>query len=78
MAKTATKFVWQFLLKVRANQGGARVITHIRLKHNFVYLLDIYDKSDKETLSETEINWLLLLLEEQLEQTDTTDHSSDE
>ncbi len=42
--------------------GGSRVITHVRVTSERIYLLSIYDKSDKDTLSDKEIKGLLALL----------------
>jgi mRNA-degrading endonuclease RelE of RelBE toxin-antitoxin system len=41
--------------KGRGKSGGARVITHFVIRENTVYLLSIYDKSEFENLSESEI-----------------------
>ena len=47
--------------KNQGKSGGARVITHvvIEIESSVVKLLTIYDKSDKENLSEGELNILL-------------------
>ena len=45
--------------KGKGKRGGARVITYIVIQDKTVYLLSIYDKSDKETLSDTELSLLL-------------------
>jgi len=42
--------------------GGSRVITHVRVTNKRVYLLSIYDKSEKDTLTDKEIKGLLALL----------------
>jgi hypothetical protein len=39
--------------------GGARVITFIRVEHKRIFLLDIYDKSDKDAISEKELTALI-------------------
>jgi hypothetical protein len=44
--------------------GGGRVITHIRVTSERVYLLSIYDKSEKDTLTDKEIKGLLAVLPE--------------
>lgn len=41
--------------KGKGKSGGARVITHITIKENTIYLLSIYDKGDKDSLSDKEI-----------------------
>jgi mRNA-degrading endonuclease RelE of RelBE toxin-antitoxin system len=45
--------------KSKGKSGGARVITHIVVAKETVYLLSIYDKSDQETLSQKELDELL-------------------
>ena len=45
--------------KGKGKSGGARVITHIAITKETVYLLSIYDKSDQETLSQKELDELL-------------------
>jgi len=42
--------------------GGARIITYIRYIKDTVYLIDIYDKSEKESISENEIIELISLI----------------
>ncbi len=45
--------------KGKGKSGGARVIINIILTENNVYLLAIYDKSEKENLSPKELRELL-------------------
>jgi len=45
--------------KGKGKSGGARVITFVHVSETSVYLLAIYDKSEKETLSNTELFALL-------------------
>ena len=45
--------------KGKGKSGGARVLTHIVIHDNIVYLLTIYDKSDKESLTDKELKELL-------------------
>lgn len=45
--------------KGKGKSGGARVITNFVVINDAVYLLSIYDKSDKENLSDKELNELL-------------------
>jgi len=45
--------------KNKGKSGGARVITNIAVIEEIVYLLSIYDKSDKEALSIKELTDLL-------------------
>lgn len=50
--------------KGKGKSGGSRVITHLVFKHESVYLLSIYDKSEIENLSDKEILELLKLIPE--------------
>ncbi len=45
--------------KGKGKSGGARVITYLKIKNKSVYLLDIYDKSDKENISDNDLTDLL-------------------
>lgn len=45
--------------KGKGKSSGARVITHIHIVQNVVYLLSIYDKSEKECIPDKEILELL-------------------
>lgn len=45
--------------KSKGKSGGARVITHFMVTDDTVYLLSIYDKSDKENLTDKELKELL-------------------
>lgn len=49
--------------KNKGKSGGARVITNFVVSKNSIYLLSIYDKSEKEALSDKELNELLDNLE---------------
>jgi len=45
--------------KQKGKSGGARVITHFVLLDSTIYLLSIYDKSEKDSLSDKELTELL-------------------
>ncbi len=45
--------------KGKGKSGGARVITNIVIAENNVYLISIYDKSEKDNLDKNELNELL-------------------
>ena len=45
--------------KGKGKSGGARVITHVYISETTIYLLTIYDKSDKENISDKELGELL-------------------
>ncbi len=47
--------------KGKGKSGGGRVITHVHIAGNRVFLLSIYDKSEKETLTDKELKELLTL-----------------
>ena len=48
--------------KGKGKSGGARVITNFIITDNTVYLLSIYDKSEKDNLSDKELEELLKYL----------------
>jgi len=45
--------------KGKGKSGGARIITTIFIEDKIIYLLNIYDKSDKVTLTDKELENLL-------------------
>ncbi|WP_421871066.1 type II toxin-antitoxin system RelE/ParE family toxin [Marinoscillum sp.] len=45
--------------KGKGKSGGARVITYVRIVEEFVYLLTIYNKSEKENISDKELKKLI-------------------
>ena len=45
--------------KGKGKRGGGRVLTQIKVEKEKVYLLSIYDKSEKDTISSNTINKLL-------------------
>jgi hypothetical protein len=47
--------------KGKGKSGGARVITCVRVVNETVYLLSIFDKSEKENITENELDTLLSL-----------------
>jgi mRNA-degrading endonuclease RelE of RelBE toxin-antitoxin system len=47
--------------KGKGKSGGARIITCVKVVDQNVYLLSIYDKSDKETISDKELDKLLVI-----------------
>ncbi len=50
--------------KGKGKSGGARLITHIVITDTIVYLLTIYDKSEKSDLSKNELQQLLSVIPE--------------
>ncbi|MCF8406133.1 MAG: type II toxin-antitoxin system RelE/ParE family toxin [Bacteroidales bacterium] len=47
--------------KGKGKSGGSRVITCVKIINQTAYLLTIYDKSDKESISDKELDELLRL-----------------
>ena len=45
--------------KTGGKSGGARVITYVKIVQKRITLLDIYDKSDKETITDKELDALI-------------------
>ena len=41
--------------KGKGKSGGARVITHLHVTKEYLYLLSIYDKSETENISDQEL-----------------------
>lgn len=50
--------------KGKGKSGGSRVITYVQVLKTTVYLLSIYDKSDKENISDKELKELLKFIPE--------------
>jgi hypothetical protein len=44
----------------KGKSGGARIITNVHIVGETIYLLSIYDKSQKSNLDEDELDALLL------------------
>ena len=53
--------------KKQGKSGGARVITFVKVIHEAIYLLAIYDKSEKEDLEKGELDAYLDLIEDDSE-----------
>ena len=45
--------------KGKGKSGGARVITYLKTEQGIVFLLSIYDKGEKDTISDKEIKDIL-------------------
>ena len=50
--------------KGKGKSRGARVITHVHVAGNTVFLLSIYDKADQENISDTELKKLFSFIYE--------------
>lgn len=46
--------------KGQGKSGGARAITCVRIVETMVYLLTIFDKADRETISDKELRKLIM------------------
>ncbi|WP_289031285.1 type II toxin-antitoxin system RelE/ParE family toxin [uncultured Algoriphagus sp.] len=49
--------------KRKGKSGGARVISLVKINKNTVFLLSVYDKAEKENISNTELKALIGLIE---------------
>lgn len=49
--------------KVKGKSGGARVITHFYVSQDTVFLISIFDKSDRENISDAQIKALLKMIQ---------------
>lgn len=63
IGKNCFKIRLSIASKGKGKSGGARVITHVHIVGETIYLLSIYDKSEKENLNEGEIDELLKEIE---------------
>ncbi|MBI4646166.1 MAG: type II toxin-antitoxin system RelE/ParE family toxin [Bacteroidia bacterium] len=52
--------------KQKGKSGGARIITCLKLSKSKIFLMAIYDKSEKENISENELDKLLKIIAETL------------
>lgn len=59
LGKNCYKIRFAIKSKGKGKSGGARVITNIAISDKTVYLLSIYDKSDKDSLTDKELKELL-------------------
>ena len=59
LSKNCYKIRLKIKSKGKGKSGGARVITNLAIQNKTVYLLNIYDKSKKDSLSKAELDELL-------------------
>ena len=59
IGKSCYKIRLSISSKQKGKRSGARVVTYVRVVAETVYLLDIYDKSEKETISDAELDAML-------------------
>ena len=62
LGKDCYKIRVAIAFKGKGKSGGARLITYIRITEKTVYLIDIYDKSEKDIISNKELQLLIDLL----------------
>ena len=65
IGKNCYKIRFKITSKGKGKSGGARIITHLVVTKETVYLLAIYDKSEQNTISDKEILELLKLIPEE-------------
>jgi mRNA-degrading endonuclease RelE of RelBE toxin-antitoxin system len=59
IGKDCYKIRMKISAKNTGKSGGARVITHVKIKKDTVYLFSIYDKSEKDNITDTQLkSWL--------------------
>jgi len=61
LGKDCYKIRMAITSKGKGKSGGSRVITCVKIVAGSVFLLSIYDKGDKETISDKELDGLLRL-----------------
>jgi mRNA-degrading endonuclease RelE of RelBE toxin-antitoxin system len=64
MAKSCYKIRVAIKSKGKGKRSGARVVAHLQIVNNTVYLLTIYDKSEQKDVSDKEIEYLLSFVQE--------------
>ena len=63
IGKGCYKVLMAISSKGKGKSGGARVITYVRVVKKVVILLTMYDKSEKENISDSERDHLIALAE---------------
>ena len=57
--KNCYKIRFAIKSKGRGKSGGGRLINYVRISNEKIYLLSVYDKSEKDTVSDEYIKFLL-------------------
>lgn len=66
LGKDCYKIKFAITSKQKGKSGGARIITCVKLVKSKIYLMAIYDKSEKDSISEQELDRLLMIIAEAL------------
>jgi len=64
LGKSCYKIRLAIKSKKKGKKGGARIITYVYVQQESIFLLSIYDKGKKETITDDELKLLLELLNE--------------
>jgi mRNA-degrading endonuclease RelE of RelBE toxin-antitoxin system len=59
LGKNCYKVRMRISAKNSGKSGGARVITYVKVLYKRITLLDIYDKAEKDSISEKELSALI-------------------
>ena len=59
LGKDCYKIRLRIASKQSGRSGGARVITYVKIEKKNITLLDVYDKADKESISEKDLAALI-------------------
>lgn len=57
--KNCYKIRFAIKSKGKGKSGGGRLITFIKIQNESIYLLSVYDKSDRESISDHTLKYLL-------------------
>jgi hypothetical protein len=63
LPNSCTKIRVAIKSKGKGKSGGTRVIAHVKVIERNVYLLAIYDKSEQEDITDSEIKYLLSFID---------------
>lgn len=55
-------FKIRLAISSKGKSGGGRIITHIQVNKNKVFLVSIYDKSEQDSLDDKELSELLKMI----------------
>ena len=55
LGQNCYKVRWKITSKQTGKSGGARVITYVKIEKKQITMLDVYDKADKESITEKEL-----------------------